>query len=254
MKKHTYNIFGLFVIYLAGVVQAESVCLKGALTDDATNGVHLRSATVADGVSCKSGFDRFLIPPAAEGDKGEVGDKGQLGNPGPKGTPGETGDKGIAGEQGSQGDKGNTGSEGLQGIKGDTGAVGQRGNPTITLSTTVTFGATETPLYISLSDNTRSTTESAVALPLPVFNDTYSLDCTLRVQSFSPSTLSSRMFTLIVDGQASVLSCTLDGVATGCTAGGLVSVTTTSTGSVRMAFTGGTEVTPLTYGLTLFCN
>ncbi len=87
-------------------------------------GVHLVTATDAEGISASATFEVLDMKgdKGAPGDDGEDGEDGALGITGPQGAQGPTGAKGDTGDVGSQG------STGSQGPQGETGAMGPKGS------------------------------------------------------------------------------------------------------------------------------
>jgi hypothetical protein len=192
--------------------------------------------------------------PGERGEKGEKGDTGPVGAPGPQGEKGDTGEKGEVGPTGPMGDKGDTGTQGIQGVqgvkgeKGDPGPAGEKGDKGDPGAST----ATVLRGFVSLVDPSQGTSYSGpfgtqnaadaadeVAQPALVAG---TIDA-LRIDAIAPGNGGSVVATLLKNGAATDLTCTVAADATTCSdAAHTTTVTTGDTLALRVGNPGATSL------------
>jgi len=161
----------------------------------------------------------------SKGDTGNQGDTGAKGDTGDKGNTGDTGSTGPAGATGAQGPAGNTGADGAAGPKGDTGNTGPAGatGPAGGVTAIVLGGMAKdidktTNRYFSIFwADTAIASESFSRQVLPVGGAVSKLNVGLSAAAGPANT--SYTITVLKNGTATDLGCTITSTETSCTDG-----------------------------------
>jgi hypothetical protein len=153
------------------------------------------------------------------GSTGGTGGEGVTGPTGPSGPTGPAGNTGLTGNTGNIGNTGNTGKTGATGVTGVTGASAcQPGIVAIAGGTGAGAGNnldTEATDYFSLVGQTSPNTTTTNGNTMVICGGTLSaFSVTL---SGAPSTGDNYAFTLMVNGTATGITCTISALETTCT-------------------------------------